>query len=38
VQENSGEKIHNVVLPPWAKNDPLMFITLNRQVSQTCEI
>lgn len=33
VQQNNGERIHHVKLPPWAKQDPLLFVTLNRQVS-----
>jgi hypothetical protein len=33
IQQNTGEKIHDVKLPPWARNDPLLFITLNRRVS-----
>ena len=33
VQQNTGERIHDVKLPPWAKQDPLLFIMLNRQVS-----
>lgn len=32
VQQNTGERIHHVVLPPWAKKDPLLFIVLNRRV------
>jgi hypothetical protein len=32
VQQNTGERIHDVKLPPWAKQDPLLFITLNRKV------
>jgi hypothetical protein len=32
VQQNTGERIHHVVLPPWAKQDPLLFIVLNRRV------
>lgn len=32
VQLNTGEKIHHVKLPPWAKQDPLLFIILNRKV------
>lgn len=33
VQQNTGERIHHVVLPPWAKQDPLLFIVLNRRVT-----
>jgi hypothetical protein len=32
VQQTNGERIHHVVLPPWAKNDPLLFIVLHRRV------
>lgn len=32
IQQTNGERIHHVVLPPWAKNDPLLFIVLHRQV------
>ena len=32
IQQNNGERIHHVVLPPWAKYDPLLFIVLHRQV------
>jgi len=35
VQQNTGERIHHVVLPPWAKKDPLLFIDLNRRVIVT---
>ncbi len=28
-----GKRIQDVQLPPWAKQDPLLFITLHRQVS-----
>ncbi|CAL1710979.1 unnamed protein product [Somion occarium] len=31
IQQNNGERIHDVKLPPWAKNDPLLFIILNRE-------
>ena len=31
--QNSGEKIHDVKLPPWAKQDPLLFIMQHRRVS-----
>lgn len=33
MQQNTGEKIHHVKLPPWAKQDPLLFIILNRKVN-----
>jgi hypothetical protein len=32
VQQNNGERIHDAKLPPWAKQDPLWFIVLNRRV------
>ena len=35
VQLNTGEKIHDVKLPPWAKDDPLLFITENRRVNSS---
>ncbi|KAI0300557.1 beach-domain-containing protein [Multifurca ochricompacta] len=35
VQQNTGERIHHVVLPPWAKSDPLLFIVLNRQALES---
>ncbi|KAF7319612.1 hypothetical protein HMN09_00301600 [Mycena chlorophos] len=31
VQQNNGERIHDVKLPPWAKQDPLLFIVMNRR-------
>ncbi|KAF8584664.1 beach-domain-containing protein [Ramaria rubella] len=33
--QNSGEKIHDVKLPPWAKGDPLLFITLHRRALES---
>ena len=33
VLQESGERIHDVKLPPWARQDPLLFIVLNRRVS-----
>jgi Beige/BEACH domain len=30
--QNSGEKINDVKLPPWAKQDPLLFIVQHRRV------
>lgn len=32
VLQTTGERIHDVKLPPWAKQDPLLFILMNRQV------
>jgi len=33
VSSVTGEKIHNVKLPAWAKGDPLLFIVIHRRVS-----
>ena len=33
VMQGSEERIHDVKLPPWARDDPLLFIVLNRRVS-----
>lgn len=33
-QESNNEKIHDVGLPPWAKQDPYLFVTLNREVGE----
>ncbi|KAJ7615896.1 beach-domain-containing protein [Roridomyces roridus] len=38
VQQNSGERIHHVKLPPWAKNDPLLFITMNRKALESAYV
>ncbi|KAJ3536167.1 hypothetical protein NM688_g6872 [Phlebia brevispora] len=35
VQQNTGERIHDVKLPPWAKGDPLLFIYLNRKALES---
>ncbi|KAL4252230.1 hypothetical protein ABKN59_005526 [Abortiporus biennis] len=35
VQQNTGERIHDVKLPPWAKQDPMLFIDLNRQALES---
>ena len=35
VLQNTGERIHDVKLPPWAKQDPLLFIAMNRKVGLT---
>lgn len=35
---STGERIHNVKLPPWARSDPLLFVTLNRRVSDPIAI
>lgn len=34
-QSSTGERVHDVKLPPWAKNDPLLFITLHRQALES---
>ncbi|KAF7293071.1 hypothetical protein MIND_01206500 [Mycena indigotica] len=38
VQQNTGEKIHDVKLPPWAKHDPLLFIVLNRRALESAHV
>lgn len=35
VQQSTGEKIHDVKLPPWAKNDPLLFILEHRKALES---
>ncbi|KAI9451783.1 beach-domain-containing protein [Russula earlei] len=35
VQQNTGQRIHHVVLPPWAKRDPMLFIILNRRALES---
>ncbi|THH31660.1 hypothetical protein EUX98_g2544 [Antrodiella citrinella] len=35
ISQTSGERIDNVKLPPWAKEDPLLFVTLNRQALES---
>ncbi|KAK7049866.1 Beige protein-like 1 [Paramarasmius palmivorus] len=35
VQQNTGEKIHDVKLPPWAREDPLLFVTMNRRALES---
>ena len=35
VKPETEEQIHDVKLPPWAWEDPLLFIVLNRRVSAT---
>lgn len=34
-QKQTGERVHHVVLPPWAKNDPRLFIKLHRQALES---
>ncbi|KIM59893.1 hypothetical protein SCLCIDRAFT_1217340 [Scleroderma citrinum Foug A] len=33
--QSSGEKINDVKLPPWAKEDPLLFVTLHRRALES---
>ncbi|KAF7792655.1 hypothetical protein EIP86_003752 [Pleurotus ostreatoroseus] len=35
VLQNTGERIHDVKLPLWAKSDPLLFIYLNRRALES---
>ncbi|KAL0958994.1 hypothetical protein HGRIS_014308 [Hohenbuehelia grisea] len=35
VQQNTGERIHDAKLPPWAKQDPLLFIIMNRRALES---
>ncbi|KAI0049337.1 beach-domain-containing protein [Auriscalpium vulgare] len=35
VQQNTGERIHHVKLPPWAKQDPLLFIVMHRRALES---
>ncbi|KAF5354041.1 hypothetical protein D9756_006953 [Leucocoprinus leucothites] len=35
VQQSTGERIHDVKLPPWAKGDPLLFVTLHRKALES---
>ncbi|KAG6831011.1 hypothetical protein H0H92_013198 [Tricholoma furcatifolium] len=35
VQQNNGERIHHVKLPPWARDDPLLFIVMNRRALES---
>ncbi|KAJ6464029.1 beach-domain-containing protein [Mycena sanguinolenta] len=37
-QQNTGEKIHDVKLPSWAKKDPLLFIVLNRKALESAYV
>ncbi|KAG1898251.1 uncharacterized protein F5891DRAFT_1238965 [Suillus fuscotomentosus] len=32
ISQTTGERIHNVKLPAWAKGDPLLFIVMHRRV------
>ncbi|KAJ7201121.1 beach-domain-containing protein [Mycena pura] len=38
IQQNTGERIHDVKLPPWAKKDPLLFIVLNRRALESAYV
>ncbi|KAF8621252.1 hypothetical protein AX15_007913 [Amanita polypyramis BW_CC] len=35
VSSSTGERIHDVKLPPWARSDPLLFVTLNRRALES---
>ncbi|KAF8635320.1 hypothetical protein AX17_003946 [Amanita inopinata Kibby_2008] len=35
VLSSTGERIHDVKLPPWARQDPLLFVTLNRRALES---
>ncbi|KAF9067929.1 beach-domain-containing protein [Rhodocollybia butyracea] len=35
VLQATGERIHDVKLPPWAKQDPLLFIIMNRKALES---
>lgn len=35
VLQQTGERINDVKLPPWARADPLLFITLNRRALES---
>ncbi|KAG7089658.1 hypothetical protein E1B28_011318 [Marasmius oreades] len=35
VQQNTGEKINHVTLPPWARQDPLLFVIMNRKALES---
>ncbi|KAF9466003.1 hypothetical protein BDZ94DRAFT_1252774 [Collybia nuda] len=38
VQQNNGERIHDVKLPPWARQDPMLFIVLNRRALESSHV
>ncbi|PPQ94175.1 hypothetical protein CVT25_003811 [Psilocybe cyanescens] len=38
ILQQTGEKIHDVKLPPWARQDPLLFITLNRKALESAVV
>ncbi|KAG1745693.1 hypothetical protein EDB19DRAFT_1927133 [Suillus lakei] len=35
ISQTTGERIHNVKLPAWAKGDPLLFIVMHRRVLES---
>ncbi|KAI6038492.1 hypothetical protein EDC04DRAFT_2868311 [Pisolithus marmoratus] len=35
ISHSTGEKVDDVKLPPWAKDDPLLFVTLHRQALES---
>jgi len=35
VKSETGEQVGDVVLPPWAKGDPLLFVTMNRRALES---
>ncbi|KAF9531325.1 hypothetical protein CPB83DRAFT_848844 [Crepidotus variabilis] len=35
ILQQTGERIHDVKLPPWAHDDPLLFIVLNRRALES---
>ncbi|KAJ2916640.1 hypothetical protein MD484_g3777, partial [Candolleomyces efflorescens] len=38
VLQQTGEKIHDVKLPPWARDDPLLFIVMNRRALESAYV
>ncbi|KAG1874893.1 beach-domain-containing protein [Suillus subluteus] len=35
ISQTTGERIHNVKLPAWAKGDPLLFIVMHRRILES---
>lgn len=35
ISQTTGERVHNVRLPAWAKGDPLLFIVMHRRVLES---
>ncbi|EMD36591.1 hypothetical protein CERSUDRAFT_115625 [Gelatoporia subvermispora B] len=35
IRQGTGERIHDVKLPPWAKQDPLLFIVMHRRALES---